>query len=142
MNPLYSLHMRRKLPPRPTFVPEPVPEVVDEPTITADVEEVVVNLVPPVQLVEDLHPEDQVVEDLEFQPDPVPEEDVTQEVVVVAESPIEPTNDNDELPVVKKKLWQPSQRKAELLHIAQEIGLTVTEENTKDEIIEALRTLD
>lgn len=138
MNPLYSLHLRRKLPPRPTFVDEVVPVTYTEelPVLVEEVLPEIVNIVAPIDLVEDLHPEDAPVEDPGFEPEPVPEEDLVQDVV------IHTPDDNDEIPVIKKKLWNPSQRKAELLHIAQEIGLEVTEENTKDEILEALRSLD
>ena len=129
MNPLYSLHLRRKLPPRPTFVDEVTPTT-DEPVSLADVIPEIVDTTPPVDLIQDVDP----VEDSGFEP--LPEEEIAPVVVST------PIDDNDELPVIKKKLWNSSQRKAELLHLAQEIGLEVTEENTKDEIIEALRSLD
>jgi hypothetical protein len=66
------------------------------------------------------------------------------EVVEVEEEAVEETVEEtveeeaveDELPE-----WNPKMLKAELLEIAQEAGLDVTEKNTKVQIVEALRGL-
>ncbi len=73
--------------------------------------------------------------------------EVVAEPVVVAEPEVvvEPQPLAQEPEVVeehKAPLWKPSMNKSELLTIAASLGLTLTEENTKAQIVEALKNLD
>ncbi len=64
-------------------------------------------------------------------------------VVVEPEVVVEPQAQEPEVVEEHKApLWKPSMNKSELLTIAASLGLTLTEENTKAQIVEALKNLD
>lgn len=124
--------------------PAPVQEVVPEPVSHPEnVEEALALLNPPAL------PEPEVVEDPKVDQDPPVEEEPLEPPV--EEEPLEPLADTGELEPVNEEVpeededeprWKSYWNKAELLVVAQEEGLEVTEENTKKEIIEALETLE
>lgn len=119
MNILFSLSKRLQLPPRIDFLNQ-IPHdpgliIVEEPVVTETIEEPAILPVEPAVEVAEIVTETPVVEE------PVAE--------VIVSTP-EPA---DEEPA-----WKPAWRKADLLALAIEHGLDVTEENTKAEIVEAL----
>jgi len=82
---------------------------------------------------------------VEPQPEMVEPEVVEPEVVepeVAEPEVVEPEVVEPEVVAVPSLVWDASMRKGDLLKIAQDAGLSVTETNTKAQIIAALQTLE
>lgn len=116
-NIMQSLYRRLQLPPRPTFQPEPIPApvveappvVVSEPVSTAPIRELVKSV-------------------------------GRDEVVVETFKATEPdASDEKTDPGLPDLDWHAGQKKAELLAVAVAKGLAVTDDNTKAEIVSALK---
>ena len=71
---------------------------------------------------------------------PTPEPVEEPKAEEVSEDP-EPVEEIEPDPAVEKPTWSPTMRKAELLAIALTLGLEVTEEMTKAQILSALDTV-
>jgi hypothetical protein len=118
-NIMQSLYRRLKLPPRPTFQPEPTPAPVVEAEPVLEVEPV--STAPIRELIKSVGTDEVVVETFKSA-EPV--------ATVEEDEKTDPSLDLD---------WHAGQKKAELLAVAQAKGLAVTDDNTKAEIVSALK---
>jgi len=92
-----------------------------------------------------VEPQPEMVEPEVVEPEVVEPEVAEPEVVepeVVEPEVVEPEVVEPEVVAVPSLVWDASMRKGDLLKIAQDAGLSVTETNTKAQIIAALQTLE
>lgn len=150
----FNQRPRRNMAPPPSRNQRAEVVLEDVPVIETPEEDVVVGEVPvietPVEEVVETPVEEVVVEEV-----PVietPEEEVVVEEAPVIEPPVEVAEEEvveptvEEVAVVEppkapKPVWNATMKKAELLLIAQELGFAVLETDTKNDIIEALRSV-
>lgn len=115
-------------------------EVVAEPVVETEI----VETEPVVEIIEVLPelPEPAGVDPVVEATAGVVEAPVVVETPPVAEPEVVVTPEPEVVEEHKAPLWKPSMNKAELLAIAASLGLTLTDENTKVQIVEALKNLD
>lgn len=111
------------------------PEVLPEVEVVVETVEAVAEVVEP-EVVRAVHTVELAVEPV------VVEAPVAVETPPVAEPEVVVSSEPEVVEEHKAPLWKPSMNKAELLAIAASLGLTLTEENTKAQIVDALKNLD